>query len=404
MNNQSDAPVVQMDPKLKYKIKTRSPIGEGAFSTVYHAVDKTGAEYAIKCISLKKIENYNIDKFLLELKISTVLKHPNIVKSYEVFKTAKNWYIVTEYCSGGTLLNIMKKLNNLTSQHSDKELICNKYLTQLRHALKYLYKSNIVHRDLKPANILIAGNNNDILKLADFGFSRYFNSEEGTQETQEFMMTSFCGTPLYMAPELLINKKYNNKADLWSFGVIMYEMLYGTNPYNYPKNLSNLLDLIQTKEITYENVYSDQCLNLLKSLLQTDPKNRIDWKDFFRHQWFDKQIPSGFSKDSLYGSMENLNPEENISSTSSQNPQFPVEKNSSPFDTVSKTELVLGQVNINDDDNEYEVINISELNPCDYQSCREEENNKTGIVQILSNSVNSVKRVFGFGKRVAFGE
>jgi serine/threonine protein kinase len=404
MNNQSDAPVVQMDPKLKYKIKTRSPIGEGAFSTVYHAVDKTGAEYAIKCISLKKIENYNIDKFLLELKISTVLKHPNIVKSYEVFKTAKNWYIVTEYCSGGTLLNIMKKLNNLTIQHSDKELICNKYLTQLRHALKYLYKSNIVHRDLKPANILIAGNNNDILKLADFGFSRYFNSEEGTQETQEFMMTSFCGTPLYMAPELLINKKYNNKADLWSFGVIMYEMLYGTNPYNYPKNLSNLLDLIQTKEITYENVYSDQCLNLLKSLLQTDPKNRIDWKDFFRHQWFDKQIPSGFSKDSLYGSMENLNPEENISSTSSQNPQFPVEKNSSPFDTVSKTELVLGQVNINDDDNEYEVINISELNPCDYQSCREEENNKTGIVQILSNSVNSVKRVFGFGKRVAFGE
>jgi serine/threonine-protein kinase ULK/ATG1 len=368
----------EKDPKLKYKIKVKEPIGTGAFSIVYHGIDRENNEYAIKCISLKRIEKYNIEKFLLELKISTEMNHPNIVKSHEVFKTNKNWYIVTEYCNGGTLQDAIKKFNIISWSYSEREMLCKNYLTQLKNALKYLYKSNIIHRDLKPSNILISktGENSCVLKLADFGFSRYFNSDNSTFQQEEDLMTSFCGTPLYMAPELLINRKYDTKADLWSFGVIMYEMLYGTNLFNYPKNMNNLIEVMQSKEISFSDVYTSNCLNLLRSLLQKDPKKRIEWKDFFKHQWFDRSIvPIGFSKDSL----ENLpNSGDDLSSKT----------RSSPTDLSPQFPLT----DVDDMVDEYEVINIAELNPCDYQSCQEEENNKTGIMQILSNSV---KYLFG---------
>jgi serine/threonine protein kinase len=400
---------VKNDPKLKYNLK-KNPIGKGSFSTVYYATDESENEYALKRIPISKLENNNTNRFLRELEISKQMKHPNIVKSYEVIETEKSWYIVTEYCNNGTLSDIIKKFKNNDIPHNDKEIICKRYLTQLKNALKYLFKSKIVHRDLKPQNILISGTYpNDTLKLADFGFSRYFNTNDNANDNDddhsEFLMTSFCGTPLYMAPELLINKKYNNQADLWSFGVIMYEMLYGTNPYNYPKKMSNLLELIETKEITFPNVYSKQCLDLLKSLLQTDVKNRIDWKKFFRHEWFDKQIPSGFSRESLSNSMENLqslDTEEERSPNSISPPskssdngqQFPLVKNTNIIVTNNKEPN--NQFNVDDLDDDYEIIDCAELNPCDYELCKEQENSGATFFQILSNSVKYlIKRTSG---------
>lgn len=383
------------DPRLKYKIDVKIPIGQGSFSTVYHAIDKLGSEYAIKCIPLSKLEKNNLDKFLLELEISMKMTHPNIVRSKEVFKTSNNWYIVTEYCNGGTLFNVIKNLNH---NYAERELLCKRYLTQLKNSLKYLHKNNIIHRDLKPNNILITGQYpNDVLKLADFGFSRYFNSEKTNtfQENRELLMTSFCGTPLYMAPELLTNKRYNTKSDLWSFGVIMYEMLYGVNPYNYPKNLSNLVELIKTQEIEFPNTYSKSCLDLVKKLLQTDPAKRIEWDDFFKYSWFDKTIPSGFSKESLRGSIENLQtlnddqlfPMEGIevSSPKSVYPESPKSDHKRTHIEFN-SQYLLTIVNEPEEDG-FDIINTNELSPCDYNSYKEEE--KYGILRILSNSIRT---------------
>lgn len=416
--NSQDKEKASENVRYKYKIITKKPVGKGAFSTVYQAVNKNQDVFAIKCISLDKLKKHNTDKFLFELDISMKMKHGNIVKCYEVFKTNTNWYIVTELCDGGTLLDSMKYLSNIPK---DRELICRSYLTQLKNALKYLYRNSIVHRDLKPSNILISGKYpNHVLKLADFGFSRYFNSDENSENNSpEAMMTSFCGTPMYMAPELLGDKKYTSKADLWSFGVIMYEMLYGTNPYNYPKNIHNLLELMRTQEINFPSVYSAECLSLVRSLLQLDPQKRINWENFFKHEWFDKTIPSGFSRESLYGSMENIctldreqSPNKTIKSpdTGNGNKEFPIENTvnmkKSNYEMNADYNLDHEEVSENniqkcdenngdkdeDDDDDYDVIDQNELGPCEYNSYKEEET--YGLLKILTQSMYNI-----FGKK-----
>lgn len=366
--------------KYKYKIMNKTPLGKGMFSTVYHAENENKHPFAIKCISLDKLTN--TDKFLLELDISMKMKHRNIVKAYEVFKTSKHWYIVCEYCDNGTLCNIIDILKTGKYSYSDRELIAKKYLTQLKNALKYLYKNNIVHRDLKPSNILIQGSvPNDILKLADFGFSRYFenndlnndlNTNDNLNHDNKNMMNSFCGTPLYMAPELLKNKNYTNSADLWSFGIIMYELLYGINPYNYPLNIGNLIYLMENQEINFEPLYSSDCIDLLKSLLKIDPSNRISWDNFFSHQWFDNLIPSGFSKDSLHGSTDNL--------------QTIIENSTYDLNNYDTSLIKYCSKDIIEIEEEYDIINKKEIKQCSYSSCHEQEE-KFGILRILTNSV-----------------
>ena len=94
--------------RLKYTISTKIPIGIGTYSSVYHAVDTSGCEYAIKCINVDKLPQQDLSKFLKELEISMKLSHPNIVRCKEIFRTATKWYIVTEYCKSGTLHDIMR--------------------------------------------------------------------------------------------------------------------------------------------------------------------------------------------------------------------------------------------------------------------------------------------------------
>lgn len=367
--------------QYKYKITTKKPIGKGSFSTVYQAINKNNEYVAVKCISLDKLKNHDTNKFLLELDISLKMKHLNIVKCHEVFKTSKKWYIVCEYCDSGTLSDIIK---NMDYKNFSRELVCKRYLTQLKNALKYLYRNNIIHRDLKPTNILISGNYpNDTLKLADFGFSRYFIDNEEYSDANQFMMTSFCGTPMYMAPEMLFNKKYTNKADLWSFGIIMYEMLYGKNPFNSPKNIINLMDLIKLENIEFEKIYSNECISLLKSLLQIDPNNRIEWEIFFRHKWFDKQIPTGFSTESL----PNICSSDNIYNVDSPILKSPDSKNNSKCDNKFK---VLNKQNLSDknDNSNSNSNNYNQNIPLDYENEQEHEYTNRELYKMEEKEIN----------------
>jgi len=287
--NNNEIPISKYSQfKNKYSINN-VPIGKGMFSTVYLATDNNGKKCAMKRISVEKLDESRIDKFLLELHISQKLSHPNIVKCYEVFRTKSHWYIVNEYCCSGTFKHLIKRMKQITDI-VEREIMARYYLYQLRDAIQYLHENNIIHRDLKPDNILMTKNNGAssevIVKLSDFGFSRYFDVTEATLTTgYDDLVSTICGSPIYMAPELLVKMKYNVKADIWSFGVIMYEMLHGRNPYYFASTVPELKELMQTQKITFDN-FSPECIDLLNKILESDPIKRINWEDFFDHDWF----------------------------------------------------------------------------------------------------------------------
>lgn len=300
--------------KTKYKYK-KNPIGQGSFATVFLAVNKQGEKFALKRIDLNKLDSSRIDKFMLELEISRKLTHKNIVKCYDVIKTDCHWFLINELCDAGTFEGIIKAFDKLDIQQ--REAYGHHYLTQLKDALCYLHKNGIVHRDLKPANILISrnidqtenstnilssetqSNNslNEVVKLADFGLARYFDHKPQNVTGYDEMITTMCGSPIYMAPELILEMGYNIKADLWSFGVIMYELLYGTNPYNYPRTIVKLAELMKSKQINFPQTLSPLCVDLLKKLLKVDPVERISWEDFGNHDWFNQVLISESDED-----------------------------------------------------------------------------------------------------------
>lgn len=274
--------------KTKYKLK-KMPIGRGKFGVVYYATDNDGKEYAIKRISISALRQTTLEKFEFEMNISLQMKHINIVKCYETFKTESYWYIVNEFCNGGTFEDLIKNIKDM--EPKSKEQLCNYYLIQLKDALQYLHFNNIIHRDLKPQNILITKTeetlNKITVKLADFGFARYFETDVKSKKTNaEVMMSTFCGSPIYMAPEILFDHPYNSKADLWSFGIIAYELLYGFNPFNFDIDMPGLKKMMLDKDIKYEKIYSNDCIELIKKLLEIDCEKRIEWEDFCKHKWF----------------------------------------------------------------------------------------------------------------------
>lgn len=276
----------------KYNI-TDNLIGRGSFASVYKANDiENDIIYAVKKISIQKENN----KRILENELSLLrnLHHINIINIHDIIQDKDNIiYLVLDYFKNGDLSNFL-------NGKSLKEKYCQKYAIQLKNGLEYLYKKNIIHRDLKPQNILVS--DSYILKITDFGFAKYF--------TENMMIQTMCGSPLYMAPEIMKKNKYNIKSDLWSLGIIIYEMLYGTVPFK-GKNIIELSKNIYKKQLDFKNLtLSYDCKFLLIKLLDKNPEKRADWDFIFNYNWLNDSMLQKNENNLLeisFNSIPNLN-------------------------------------------------------------------------------------------------
>tara|TARA_B110000208_G_scaffold191658_1_gene259414 strand:+ start:4558 stop:5541 length:984 start_codon:yes stop_codon:yes gene_type:complete len=239
----------------------------------------------------KKIKKYNINEnknkkyYINEINILKHLKHINICNliNYEIHDSV--YYLKLERCD----YNLRNYIENNCDTYNNE--ICSGIIT----GLNYLYQNNIVHRDLKPENILIVNNNS---KICDFGLSKVL------EHTTHYMKT-ICGTPLYMAPEIIINKTYNNKIDLWSLGIIFFEIFF--HKYPYKGNTHNeLLTNIQSTSVTIpKNNISTTIINLITKLITNKIENRLSFHELFNKVYFINDISLSF--DDLFDEIETSN-------------------------------------------------------------------------------------------------
>jgi len=252
-------------------------LGKGSFATVYRAVHvETSEEAAIKDISQERLTLKLQENLESEISILKNHAHRNIVSLYDIERSDRHIYIILEYCRGGDLQRFIKhqpgaRLGEATAQH---------FLRHLAAGLKFLNDRNLVHRDIKPQNLLLTENSPwAVLKIADFGFARHL---EGSS-----MAETLCGSPLYMAPEILGQNQYNAKADLWSVGAVLFEMVAGRPPFAAQNQVELLKVIKRPLQIPGDVDLSRPCLALLQRLLKREPLERISFEDFFQNDFID---------------------------------------------------------------------------------------------------------------------
>ncbi|XP_030632263.1 serine/threonine-protein kinase ULK2 isoform X3 [Chanos chanos] len=267
-----------------FEYSRKDLVGHGAFAVVFRGrhKKKTDWEVAIKSINKKNLSKSQI---LLgkEIKILKELQHENIVALYDVQETPNSVFLVMEYCNGGDLADYLQAKGTL------REDTIRVFLQQIAAAMRILNSKGIIHRDLKPQNILLSyvgrkkSNINGIrVKIADFGFARYLQSN--------MMAATLCGSPMYMAPEVIMSQNYDAKADLWSIGTVVYQCLVGKPPFqaNSPQDLRMFYEKNKTLVPNIPRETSPQLCDLLLGLLQRNQKDRMDFDTFFSHPFLEQ--------------------------------------------------------------------------------------------------------------------
>lgn len=266
-------------------------IGSGSFANVCKGYNmETKKDVAIKIIKPVFANKSKKHKKQLEREILIIrqMNHHNIVKCFGVFEhpDSSALCIVMEYCDGGTLDDYLK-----TKGGRLNEYVVQNIMKQLADGLSYLRKLNIFHRDLKPENLLIkyeqiSKRKKFVLKISDFGLATMVTSDYAMAQTR-------CGSRLYMAPEIYLGQDYTYKADLWSVGAILHLLIYGEQLFTklpHPDMFRPTEKLFDIKKFVKFSDISDQCKDLLSSLLKNNPKERINWMDFISHDFFKSSL------------------------------------------------------------------------------------------------------------------
>ena len=262
-----------------YKIKGN--LGKGKFGLVKLGEHKeSGRQVAIKIINKEVIEGMELERIKSEIDILKIAKHPNIIKLYDVFENEKYIYIIMEYCAGGDLFNYIEKRDFKIKESRAAEIV-----HKLCTAVYFLHQYGIIHRDLKPENILMTDITDDAdIRLVDFGLGKMIGPGEKCDEP--------FGTFSYVAPEVLQEKPYDFKVDLFAIGIITYLLVAGFLPFD---------DENSEKEIARQTVYeptpfpsfvwkniSLEAKMFVDNLLDKNPDKRMNIQEVLQHKWLQK--------------------------------------------------------------------------------------------------------------------
>lgn len=285
----SKDPSIMAGPKvLKHATTIRSigdyqiirTVGSGSTGKVKLGVNiRTQRKVAIKIISRKYINDSSKKsketassrkkRILREAAILNLAHHPNIVRLYDLYVTEEYYCMVFEYVDGGQMLDYIITHGKMTEEQAQK------FFLQLLSAVSYCHENGIVHRDLKIENVLIDTNGD--VKLVDFGLSNFFDPSD--------KLKTFCGSLYFAAPELLRGIVYTGpEIDVWSLGIILYVLVCGKVPFD-DKSMSALHEKIKSGLFVLPDHLSIQCRNLLKSMIEVDPKRRARIDEILRHSW-----------------------------------------------------------------------------------------------------------------------
>lgn len=247
-------------------------VGRGFFSYVYIATRKVD----LKILAIKVVPKANLKstgdtkRFQREIDVIAFLKHDNIIALLDFFEDYSFFYLVMDYCPGGNLLEYTIKVKKL----SETDALCVFY--QILSAVHYCHLNGVAHRDLKPANILVYEFPN--VKVSDFGLCGYIKEEK--------LMSTFCGSPCYCSPECLQSHEYDGrKSDVWSLGIILYEILTGMHPWNV-KNTAMMLRQISCANFKVPEYVSDPLREIIQSCVVADPESRITCAELLQNPIF----------------------------------------------------------------------------------------------------------------------
>lgn len=267
--------------------KTGRTLGQGTYAVVKEAVHiKTGQYYACKVISKKLMEGR---EHMVRNEIAALKRvsqgHRSIVTLVDYFETMNNLYLVTDLCVGGELFDRICERGNYYEKDAAH------IVRTITEAVVYLHDQGIVHRDLKPENLLFRDKTEESdLLIADFGLSRVVDDEKIT------VLSTTCGTPGYMAPEIFKKTGHGKPVDMWAIGVITYFLLCGYTPFDRDTTMEEMQAIINAdyrfEPTQYWEHVSDTAKDFINQLLTTDPSKRLTARQALQHPWLDSAAPT----------------------------------------------------------------------------------------------------------------
>ena len=255
-------------------------LGSGSFGNVYLVRHKvTKAEYAIKAIDKRNKTNQEEKPyFRREVEVMYKIHHPNVVKLFGHFEDNHYCYFIMEYISKGNVYNLI----TLDKKKQLATKVVASIIKDVISATYFLHNMNppIIHRDIKPENVLL--NDGIVAKLTDFGWSNYIEEEKERK--------TVCGTPIYLAPEIIKEKGHDEKVDIWCIGVLLFELMTGSVPFQ-GKDIESLKSNILHLRINWPKEMNKEAKDLISKILKLDPSERITLEEMLEHPFFTKYFP-----------------------------------------------------------------------------------------------------------------
>lgn len=278
------------------------PLGKGKFGNVYLAREKK----SLYVVALKVIFKHQVQKagcehqLRREIEIQSHLRHPNILRLFGYFYDDSRVYMILEYAPKGELYNLLKQVGKFDDQQAAT------YIYQLADALNYCHSKKVIHRDIKPENLLLGFYGE--LKIADFGWSVHAPSSR---------RTTICGTLDYLPPEMIDDKPHDEKVDLWSLGVLSYELLVGKPPFE-TASYDGTYQKITRVEYTCPTSMSPDAVDLISKLLKKNPNDRLSLEGVMQHKWIKKYANKKTNVQTSFSQITNLDSSSSSVNTSTQ--------------------------------------------------------------------------------------